>query len=90
MSHHGTVPGEIGETEMINHTKTRIIDLRCKLHILAGGDILTAYQAREIGWMTFRNFQLECVDYDSGNSGQKLVKLQALSLEISGCTSWKR
>jgi hypothetical protein len=70
---------------MANLTKKRIIDV--KVRELTAGDILTAYQARNIGWVSLRRVGLECVDLPQENTKNRFVKLQPLSVEISGCTA---
>ncbi len=69
---------------MANLTKKRIADLR--LADLKSGDILTRYQACNIGWQAFQRFGLECIDLPQENPRNRFVSLRPMTIEVSGWT----
>ena len=69
---------------MANLTKKRIVDL--KLPELKSGDILTRYQACNIGWQAFQRIGLECIDLPQENPKNRFVSLRPMTVEVSGWT----
>jgi hypothetical protein len=70
---------------MANLTKKRIVDIQ--IAALRDGDILTKFQASNIGWMALRRVGLECVTLPQDDTSKRFVRLQPLSIEVSGCTA---
>lgn len=67
---------------MANLTKKRIIDLR--VSDLKSGDILTRYQAKNIGWQALQRLGLECIDLPQENPNNRFVVLRPMTVEVSG------
>jgi hypothetical protein len=73
---------------MANLTKKRIIDLR--LANLKSGDVLTRYQACNIGWQALQRIGLECIDLPAENPRNRFVSLRPMTIEVSGWTGSSR
>lgn len=69
---------------MANLTKKRIADIA--IRNLVSGDVLTRYQASNIGWQAFQRVGLECIDLPQENLKNRFVSLRPMTVEVSGWT----